>query len=216
MFALICTYINPLSWLYGFTFLFRTVSNLWTIPVLLPVLLFMLLFCSGIRSQPTLPRLLAFPGRNEKINIPEWIGAKYLTFGILLLDDKTGRKVNALTKEYSDATNINLAILMRWLNGEGRAISWEILTQVLIESGLTVLAGKIKDMNPHDWVSRFRYLPIVTGLLQLVQIMQLYSFQFMHTWQALYWLKPSVHWAHIDRKCCIFTSENWLWFVQRT
>jgi len=94
-----------------------------------------------------LPLLLAFPGKSEKINIPERIGTKYLRFGILLLDDKAGEKLDAVTKEKSDVTDINLAILMRWLRGEGRAISWKILTQVLRECDLTVLAEKIEDIH---------------------------------------------------------------------
>lgn len=106
----------------------------------------MLRFILGIQSVPTLPTLLAFPGKTEKINIPERIGAKYKTFGTLLLQDDFGEKVDAIAEEKkSDVTSINLAILEKWLRGEGQLPkTWSRLCKVLRDSRLTALAKDIE------------------------------------------------------------------------
>ena len=109
----------------------------------------MLCFILGIQSVPTLPTLLAFPGKAGKINIPERIGAKYKTFGTLLLQDDFGEKVDAIAEEKKpDVININLAILEKWLRGEGQLPkTWNRLCEVLRVSGLTALAKDIETVT---------------------------------------------------------------------
>jgi len=94
---------------------------------------------------------LVFPSKNGNINVPEKIGAKCQTFGILLLQDEFGEKVDAIVKEKDDITNINLEILKKWLQGEGKKpISWGTLTQILRESSLAALAEMIEAVCPCD------------------------------------------------------------------
>ena len=93
-----------------------------------------------------MPGLLAFPGKSGKISIPERINTNYITFGTFLLQDDFGEKVGAIAEEMKPSvTNINIIILERWLRGEGRKpSSWGMLTQVLRQSKLTVLAEEIE------------------------------------------------------------------------
>ena len=80
------------------------------------------------------------------INIPEQISDKYMTFGILLLNDDNGAIVNEISLRYlKDHVQINIDILRRWINGEGRLpVSWETLTACLRDTGLSKLADDIQ------------------------------------------------------------------------
>ena len=68
------------------------------------------------------------------------------TFGILLLEDRTGERVDALTQKHgNDVEKITVAILAEWIAGRGRhPVSWKTLTEVLYDIGLDVLAGEIE------------------------------------------------------------------------
>ena len=116
------------------------------------------LFCGFIMSafafadeRPNLPNLLNFPGKSGKyINIPKQIGTKYLIFGVLLLNDKTGAEVDAIIQHHHEkATQINLEILRLWIGGKGQPLSWDTLISVLNSSGLRILASDIKDGLHH-------------------------------------------------------------------
>ena len=100
----------------------------------------------AIGEQPTLIELVRFRGRERRINIPQEIGAKYLQFGILLLEDTNGTRVrNIEHKHQRDAEQINMEILEEWVNGRGRQpVSWKTLTEVLRDVELGQLAGDIE------------------------------------------------------------------------
>jgi len=96
-------------------------------------------------DQPTLTECIRFPGRERKINIPQEISIKYRDFGILLLDDRTGARLEALEHEHRcNAELINSKILQEWIAGKGkRPVSWKTLTEVLRDVELNTLAEDI-------------------------------------------------------------------------
>ena len=90
---------------------------------------------------PTLPLLLNFPGKKGRINIPERIGTYQKIFGIILLKDESGAKIEIIAKE----KDMNLTILSRWLQGDGKQPpTWSTLIEALNESNLGALAEEIK------------------------------------------------------------------------
>ena len=92
----------------------------------------------SLHRQPTLPELLC-------LEIPQAVGVHYLTFGILLLNDKTGSRVMALKKECQGvADDVILRILQEWLEGKGLPVTWETLIQTLRNTKLSVLADQIQ------------------------------------------------------------------------
>ena len=92
--------------------------------------------------------LCAFPGDKEDIDIPEQIGTKYTRFGVFLLNDPTGVRVEAIKKKHEDAAEINLEILQEWLKGSGKTpVTWKTLVDVLFKIGLTKLADNIKSVK---------------------------------------------------------------------
>ena len=106
-------------------------------------------------SRATLPEILTFPDKSgESIGIHKRIGAKYKTFGIILLNDSDGRTVDIIsTSEEGDAEYINIEILKRWVQGAGRQpATWRTLIQVLKQSSLTTLAKEIEDKIKYTYV----------------------------------------------------------------
>ena len=88
---------------------------------------------------------MKFPGKSGNINIPEKIGTNIQTFGILLLKDENGDKVEAITKEESKVKDVSLTILKKWLRGEGmQPTTWKTLIDVMRDSDLGVLADEIE------------------------------------------------------------------------
>ena len=77
-------------------------------------------------KSPTMPELI-------QLNVPTHIGANYLNFSIVLLDDVNGAIGQALEMEHSkNAERINSAILTRWLQGQGlKPTSWKTLITVI-------------------------------------------------------------------------------------
>ena len=90
--------------------------------------------------------LITFPGKNGKIDISEEIGINYKRFGILLLNDPNGVRVDAIEKKLREVSkDINLEILSKWVNGSGKQpVTWKTLVDILVEIGLTTLANDIK------------------------------------------------------------------------
>ena len=79
------------------------------------------------------------------MNIPERIGANYKSFGIFLLKDDDGGKVESITKQEDTVHDMRLAILSKWLQGEGmQPPTWSTLIEVLKDSNLGVLAKEIE------------------------------------------------------------------------
>ena len=95
---------------------------------------------------PNLVELITFPGKSKEINIPEQIGTKYTSFGVLLLNDSNAAQVKAIENKYhEDAQEINLEILRQWIEGSGKQpVTWRTLVDVLCKIGLTTLADEIK------------------------------------------------------------------------
>ena len=101
----------------------------------------------GQPTSPTLPELLHFQLTDgSHINIPREVGTHYRNFGTHLLQDSTGSHISALVeKEGHNAENINIAILVKWLSGEGlEHKTWDTLVLVLNKSEKGELARKIQ------------------------------------------------------------------------
>ncbi len=96
-------------------------------------------------TRPQMPELLKFPSTHGSINIPQKISTSFRTFGVFLLDDDTGSRVEALVHHHrEDAVAINMAILREWLQGTGRQpVTWKTLVDVLRDSNLNTLANDI-------------------------------------------------------------------------
>ena len=90
-------------------------------------------------EQPTLPELL-------RLKIPLRVGSNYSTFGIFLLDDATGGRIQTLKKQcLGIADDVMLCILQEWLEGKGlKPVSWETLVKTLRDTGLSALADEIQ------------------------------------------------------------------------
>ena len=74
---------------------------------------------------PTLPELL-------QLKIPQNVSTEYKTFGIFLLHDKTGSRVNNFKQAcLGDPENIVTRILEEWLVGKGKPCTWQILIKIL-------------------------------------------------------------------------------------
>ena len=103
-------------------------------------------------DRPTLIECIRFRGRERRINIPQEIGVKYYQFGVLLLEDDTGARINALThKHMNDAEQINMEVLQQWINDKGKQpVTWKTLTEVLRDIELNTLAGEIEAVKCHE------------------------------------------------------------------
>ena len=89
-------------------------------------------------QAPSLPELL-------QLKIPEHIGADYKTFGVILLNDKNGSKVNIIKKAcHYDPKDIVITILEEWLTGKGKLCTWKILIETLKDCELNVLAEQMQ------------------------------------------------------------------------
>ena len=99
-------------------------------------------------DKPVLPKLLKFPGRRGKINIPEQIGTNYKTFGIFLLKDDNGTIISGIERaKMHAAAEINEAILERWIGGKGQGpFTWDTLVQCLRDTELNALANEIEEV----------------------------------------------------------------------
>ena len=87
--------------------------------------------------QPTLPELL-------RLKVPERVGTKYQEFGIFLLNDTTGSKVESLKHQHmGDPSRITMGILQEWLEGRGLPVSWGTLIQTLRDIQLNLLAEEV-------------------------------------------------------------------------
>ena len=79
-----------------------------------------------------------------RVNIIEQISTHC---DIILLEDNTGAKMNAIEDQYrgAGASMINRQILTKWLEGSGKTpVSWATLADVLEECGLTEICRYIR------------------------------------------------------------------------
>ena len=100
----------------------------------------------GDQEQPTLTECIGLQGLERRINLPQEIGTKYKTFGTLLLEDRTGERVNAISlRHMNNAEKVNVTILEEWIAGRGKhPITWKTLIEILQDLELNVLAGEIE------------------------------------------------------------------------
>lgn len=77
------------------------------------------------------------------------IGSRYVMFGLLLLEDATGSKVQNIAHQHrNDSEKINMEILQRWIDGRGKLpVTWQTLTDVLRYCNLSELAAEIEAMK---------------------------------------------------------------------
>ena len=101
-------------------------------------------FTADMDERPTLTELMRFG--EHHVNLIEEIGDRYHNFGAKLLkDDKNGNKIKAIEREHCERADINKAVLIRWIGGEGRKpTNWATLTNVLDECRLNLLADQIR------------------------------------------------------------------------
>ena len=99
------------------------------------------MFFSFLVECPYLPELL-------RLKVPQEVGANYSTFGIFLLNDWTGSRVNTIEHDcHMQSGPIIRKILQEWLEGKGLPVTWESLIQTLRDVELTVLADHIQRLK---------------------------------------------------------------------
>ena len=105
-------------------------------------------------DRPTLIECIRFRGRKARINVPQEIGIKYYQFGLLLLEDKTGAKIDSIAHKHRDVPEqINMEILKEWTTGRGKhPVTWKTLVEVLHDIELSTLAGEIEALKCHEAV----------------------------------------------------------------
>ena len=103
-------------------------------------------------DQPTLIKCVRFRGRERRINISQEIGTKYITFGTLLLEERTGERVNAIAQKHmNDSEQTSLEILKEWIAGRGKhPITWNTFIEVLHDTELRTLAREIEAVKLQD------------------------------------------------------------------
>ena len=83
-----------------------------------------------------------------RLKVPQRVGANYLMFGIVLLDDRIGSLLDYIDDYcHGNSERITLKILQEWLMGKGLPVTWESLVQTLRDIDLTVLADQIQDIK---------------------------------------------------------------------
>ena len=95
-------------------------------------------------DRPTLPELLY-------LNVHSKVGAKYSAFGILLLNDATGSRVDSIKVGcLGTPDTIIIKILQEWVQGNGLLpVTWNTLIETLKNTGLPELAADIHTMTCH-------------------------------------------------------------------
>ena len=88
------------------------------------------------KEKPTLPKLY-------QLNIPECVGADYIKFGTLLLNDECGTLVDAIEHDCRQSHRITSKILQKWVNGTGKPPTWQALIETLCSCNYTTLADQI-------------------------------------------------------------------------
>ena len=95
-----------------------------------------------VSGPPTLPELLC-------LKIPQRVGPDYYTFGILLLNDTVGSRVESLEMGcLGKPEKIVQRILREWLLGRGLELTWETLVKTLGNSDLSALADEVQQRLP--------------------------------------------------------------------
>ena len=103
-------------------------------------------------DRPSLIECIRFRGKKRRINIPQEVGVKYYDFGLFLLEDDTGARIQSIAhKHMNDAEQINMEVLRQWITGRGKhPVNWTTLIEILHDIELTVLAGEIEAVKCHE------------------------------------------------------------------
>ena len=89
-------------------------------------------------EPPNLPELLRMKEQQE-------VGNNYFDFGILLLEDRTGNRVDAIEdKCRRNPDRITRKILQDWVSGKGAALTWQTLVKTLRDCKLNILADHVQ------------------------------------------------------------------------
>ena len=91
-------------------------------------------------EHPSLPELLRF-------EIPREVGADFRKFGIFLLDDTRGSRVDAISVEIEcqgRCDRITTRILQEWVGGKGAVLTWDKFVKTLRDCELNVLAREVQ------------------------------------------------------------------------
>ena len=79
-----------------------------------------------------------------RLKVLQQVSDDYFTFGILLLNDETGSRVDTIEEECRrNPKRITRKILQEWLEGKGLPLTWESLIKTLRDTGLSTLADNI-------------------------------------------------------------------------
>ena len=98
-------------------------------------------------DTPTLRELESLT-RNDGMtfSVMEELGGDYYKFGIILLQDETGRVMDDIRANIRGSYNINREIFKRWLRGRGKKpTTWRTLVELLRWENFGVLASNVRD-----------------------------------------------------------------------
>ena len=94
-------------------------------------------------NKPTLEKI-----KSLGVDAIGGIGTDYHNFGIQLLHDPNGNRVQAIKDEHlGNCEKINTDIIVRWLRGgeEGRPVTWAVLCEALTNAGLVTLSDEVSE-----------------------------------------------------------------------
>lgn len=98
--------------------------------------------CTGKAPLPS--QLESFNAANKKLNIYDEISVSFTSFGIHMLRDRTGTKVDAIRRaKLGDPVDTTKEIFRQWLNGAGIPATWDQLVKTLRHADLQVVADDI-------------------------------------------------------------------------
>ena len=97
-------------------------------------------------NTPTLEELEDLETKSGKhIDMLADIGTDYEKFGIKILEDDKGTKVDVIKEDQGKASKSKREIAKQWLKGKGKQpVTWGTLVQVLESIGLKELATEIR------------------------------------------------------------------------
>ena len=82
----------------------------------------------------------------RRLSIPQDVGIHFRVFGIFLLNNGNGARVNNIAHaqvNHGDPEAIVTAILVEWLAGGGIPVTWDNLIQTLRDCQLNALADRV-------------------------------------------------------------------------
>ena len=110
-----------------------------------PSLVFNLTSSTPSDQKPALNGLV-LKKRNREVRVLERIGRDYREFGIELLEDADGDKMDEIKENNSRAADMRMEIVRGWLRGKGKKpVTWRTLIEVLRKIELDELADDITD-----------------------------------------------------------------------